>query len=400
MVLLGARSATRGVEKVEKMSRHELPKATANGAGDESRTCESSTTREGIMYRKRFARRVAKNVAVAGCGALVAIAGMTFMNRIERTPGAYEAHARQALDDAFTWVETAVTGTSLTDKVEATSPKLPTPAARARTDAPTQVTDRADAGMSLTGKPETRSTKPPAPAAGARTHAPTQITGRVDVIDGDTLAIDGRRVRLLGIDAPEAKQTCLAEGARWPCGKAATEALIERTTGRAVTCTEHDQDRYGRAIAVCRAGGEDLNARMVSEGLAIAYRRYSKAYVEHEQSARSAGCGLWRGDFVPPYKWRTGERLATTPSPGSNRPATGASTERRPRTRPQTRRDAATGPTEECRIKGNISRDGTRIYHVPGGRYYNQTRINTSRGERCFRSEREARREGWRRSKR
>ena len=202
------------------------------------------------------ARRVAKNVAVAGCGALVAIAGMTFMNRIERTPSAYEAHARQALDDAFTWVETTVTGTSLTDKVEATSPKLPTVAARARTD------------------------------------TPTQITGQVDVIDGDTLAIDGRRVRLLGIDAPEAKQTCLAEGARWPCGKAATEALIERTTGRAVTCTEHDQDRYGRAIAVCRADGEDLNARMVSEGLAIAYRRYSKAYVEHEQSARSAGRGL------------------------------------------------------------------------------------------------------------
>lgn len=52
----------------------------------------------------------------------------------------------------------------------------------------------------------------------------------------------------------------------------------------------------------------------------------------------------------------------------------------------------------ECRIKGNISLDGERIYHVPGGEWYDKTRIDTSKGERWFCSEAEAREAGWRRA--
>lgn len=54
----------------------------------------------------------------------------------------------------------------------------------------------------------------------------------------------------------------------------------------------------------------------------------------------------------------------------------------------------------DCRIKGNINRQGTRIYHVPGGRWYDATIIDRRRGERWFCSEAEARAAGWRRSKR
>jgi hypothetical protein len=52
-----------------------------------------------------------------------------------------------------------------------------------------------------------------------------------------------------------------------------------------------------------------------------------------------------------------------------------------------------------CNIKGNVSTKGERIYHVPGQRYYNETRIQASHGERWFCSEEEARAAGWRRSK-
>lgn len=55
--------------------------------------------------------------------------------------------------------------------------------------------------------------------------------------------------------------------------------------------------------------------------------------------------------------------------------------------------------TGDCVIKGNINTQGERIYHVPGQKYYNDTRISASHGERWFCSEEEARAAGWRRSR-
>lgn len=54
--------------------------------------------------------------------------------------------------------------------------------------------------------------------------------------------------------------------------------------------------------------------------------------------------------------------------------------------------------SQACRIKGNISQNGERIYHVPGGRWYARTRIDRFKGERWFCSEEEARAAGWRKS--
>lgn len=59
----------------------------------------------------------------------------------------------------------------------------------------------------------------------------------------------------------------------------------------------------------------------------------------------------------------------------------------------------APGIGGDCRIKGNIGfTTGERIYHVPGDKWYDKTRIDTSKGERWFCSEEEARAAGWRRS--
>ena len=200
--------------------------------------------------------------------------------------------------------------------------------------------------------------------------AHADVTGRASVIDGDTIEIHGQRIRLFGIDAPESAQLCLAENKRWRCGQQAALALDDKIAGRPVACTEKDRDRYGRIVAVCRLAGEDLNAWLVTEGWALAYRRYSKDYVDEEETASAARKGIWRGTFVPPWNWRRGQRL-----------------------------DATGSESTECRIKGNISSKGKRIYHLPSGRFYDRTRIDPSRGERWFCSEAEARAAGWRRSR-
>lgn len=135
------------------------------------------------------------------------------------------------------------------------------------------------------------------------------LVGSARVIDGDTLAIKGKRVRLHGIDAPESDQTCLDGGQRWPCGRRSTQALYDQVAGDSVRCVGDQEDRYERLIAVCYANSTNLNAWMVEQGWAVAYRRYSTEFVDEEQRAESAGAGVWRGRFVKPWEWRRGERL-------------------------------------------------------------------------------------------
>ena len=201
--------------------------------------------------------------------------------------------------------------------------------------------------------------------------AEADVTGRARVIDGDTLEIAAQRIRLHGIDAPEARQFCRGKEGAWPCGAEATKALRSMIRNAAVSCIEHDRDRYGRIVAVCIVGDGDLNAAMVRRGWALAYRRYSVDYVKAEAAARTTRVGLWAGEFVPPWDWRSGKRLMTTvaPAPG------------------------------DCQIKGNISRSHERIYHMPGEAYYASTNINTAKGEHWFCSEADAKAAGWRRSR-
>lgn len=137
------------------------------------------------------------------------------------------------------------------------------------------------------------------------------VIGKPRVIDGDTIEIAGDRVRLSGIDTPEKKQTCLDEsGKRWRCGEDAIFALLDLVGTHWITCKGEKRDRYGRLIAVCFAGPFDINAKMVRQGWALAYRKYSNAYVAEEAEAKSKRRGLWRGRFVSPWDWRRGQRLS------------------------------------------------------------------------------------------
>ena len=126
------------------------------------------------------------------------------------------------------------------------------------------------------------------------------ITGRARVVDGDGLRLEDYEIRLDGVDAFELHQAC---GGR-PCGSAARSALSALVAGQDVTCRPTDTDRYGRTIATCRVGGLDLGAEMVRAGHALAYRRYSTAYVDEEAQARRDGAGAWSGRFENPEDWR------------------------------------------------------------------------------------------------
>ena len=153
--------------------------------------------------------------------------------------------------------------------------------------------------------------------------------GRATVTDGDTLGIRSVKFRLHGIDAPESSQTCRdARGAVYRCGALSANKLSEKIGVRNVTCTEKDRDRYGRIVAVCSAGGEDLNAWMVSQGLAVAYRQYSKDYVALEDRARRFKRGLWAGTFQLPSEYRANPSnpptagTAPKPTPPNRTPST------------------------------------------------------------------------------
>lgn len=130
-------------------------------------------------------------------------------------------------------------------------------------------------------------------------------SGIASVIDGDTLELHGERIRLHGIDAPESAQTCQdARGRSWPCGRRAALALADRIRQRPLRCEQTGRDRYRRTLAVCYLGRSDLNAWLVRNGWALAYRRYSGDYLGQEKAAQAAGVGIWVGSFVPPWEWR------------------------------------------------------------------------------------------------
>lgn len=156
------------------------------------------------------------------------------------------------------------------------------------------------------------------PASCGETVGP-DLQGVASVIDGDTIEIHGALLRLNGIEAPESGQLCRdANGAPWRCGQQAALALSDRIGRQVVSCQQTDTDRYGRVVADCFAGGENLNRWMVREGWAVAYRQYSSAYVMAEDDARSGQHGIWQGRFDMPRDWRA-ERRSVQKAPPMQR---------------------------------------------------------------------------------
>jgi endonuclease YncB( thermonuclease family) len=143
-------------------------------------------------------------------------------------------------------------------------------------------------------------TQAPVPPAAA-----DDFSIRAAVVDGDTLAAGGERLRLIGIDAPEMGQLCESSGAGYHCGEQARAALGRIIGSGALTCRANGVDRYDRRVVRCvNADGQDIGAAMVAAGWAMAYRQYATDYVAQEAEARAHGRGIWAGRFEPPWDWR------------------------------------------------------------------------------------------------
>ncbi|MDX0977437.1 thermonuclease family protein [Sinorhizobium medicae] len=141
---------------------------------------------------------------------------------------------------------------------------------------------------------------------------PVSITGRASIVDGDTIEIQGRRVRLNGVDAPEIRQLCKDEkGKSYRCGKIAADALDGfLASSRPTTCRILGNDRYRRLVGSCyRADGAEVAAWMVRHGHALDWPQYSQgAYAAEEAAAKKNRAGVWRGTFAPPWQWRKASR--------------------------------------------------------------------------------------------
>ena len=140
-----------------------------------------------------------------------------------------------------------------------------------------------------------------------------KITGFAKVVDGDTIKINSKKIRLYGIDAPEKKQKCkkiyltisfMSFTKDYMCGEVSTQKLIKKINKQKLNCNILDVDRYKRLIGECFKRNINLNSWMVSNGYAVAYRKYSKKYVSDEINAKNNKLGIWQGKFEMPWDYR------------------------------------------------------------------------------------------------
>ena len=124
------------------------------------------------------------------------------------------------------------------------------------------------------------------------------------VVDGDTIHLNGEKIRFTGIDTPELKQTCLKVGIQNPCGVTAKQILIGKIGNSKVECISEGKDQYKRILAECFVNNESLSSYLVRSGYAFAYRKYSKNFIPDEDYARINKLGMWSMEFDYPWDYR------------------------------------------------------------------------------------------------
>ena len=146
-----------------------------------------------------------------------------------------------------------------------------------------------------------------------KSQEPKIIFGKAKVIDGDTIKIGKNKIRLYGIDAPEKNQQCqktwlsisfLTLNKNYQCGKISSNKLKVKINNKFIMCKSSNKDRYNRFIAECYKDKININKWMVSNGYAVAYKKYSKKFVAQENIAKKEKLGLWAGTFEMPWEWR------------------------------------------------------------------------------------------------
>jgi len=124
------------------------------------------------------------------------------------------------------------------------------------------------------------------------------------IVDGDTIHLNGKKIRFSGIDAPELKQSCIKNDVIYTCGITAKEILIDKISNNKVECISEGEDQYKRTLAECFINEESLSSYLVRSGYAFAYRKYSKKFIPDEDYAKSNLIGMWSMKFDYPWNYR------------------------------------------------------------------------------------------------
>ena len=127
---------------------------------------------------------------------------------------------------------------------------------------------------------------------------------KIRVVDGDTIHLNGEKIRFSGIDTPELKQTCVKDDVIYSCGVTAKEILIQKIDNNIVKCISEGKDQYKRTLAECFVNKESLSSYLVRSGYAFAYRRYSKKFIIDENFAKNKQAGMWSMEFEYPWDFR------------------------------------------------------------------------------------------------
>ena len=129
-------------------------------------------------------------------------------------------------------------------------------------------------------------------------------TQNIKITDGDTIKINGEKIRFSGIDAPELKQTCSKKGVKKLCGITAKKILKNKIADNKIVCIREGKDQYRRTLAECFVNNESLSSYLVKSGYAFAFRRYSKKFIPDEDYAKLNKLGMWSMEFDYPWDWR------------------------------------------------------------------------------------------------
>jgi len=132
------------------------------------------------------------------------------------------------------------------------------------------------------------------------------LANNIKIVDGDTIILNGEKIRFLGIDTPELKQTCLQDNEKVSCGMFAKMLLVKKIGDNTPKCIGEKKDFYKRTLAECFVNGESLSKFLVRSGYAFAYRKYSTKFIKDEDFAKKNKLGMWSMTFQYPWDFRKG----------------------------------------------------------------------------------------------
>ena len=124
------------------------------------------------------------------------------------------------------------------------------------------------------------------------------------IVDGDSIILNGEKIRFSGIDTPELKQTCFKDEQEVSCGKFAKILLKKKIGNKIPKCIREGKDIYKRTLAECFINGESISSFLVRSGYAFAYRKYSKKFIKDEDFAKANKLGMWAMKFQYPWDFR------------------------------------------------------------------------------------------------